>query len=53
MLNRPFIYGGVNVQQELVRDVLNFRYEIIDMYPDLRPRVSKLLDKSGKIVKVN
>ena len=52
LLNRPFIYNDKNLQVTLVRDCLNIRNNMIKQFRTLKDDLDRVLDKSGKIVKI-
>jgi len=52
MLNRPFIYNRKNTQGSLVSDQLNIRENLVKRFRDLKPDLGRVLDKSGRIVKL-
>ena len=52
MLNRPFIYNRENYQTGLIREQLNIRDNLSKGFPGLKGELNRVLDKSGKIAKV-
>jgi len=52
MLNRPFIYNRENYQTALIREQLNIRDNLSKSFSGLKGELSRILDKSGKIAKV-
>ena len=55
MLNRPFIYNNDNLQNQLIRQNLNLRYNLKKRFPSLanKDELDQVLDKTGKIVKIS
>lgn len=52
MLHRPFIYQRKNHQTVLVRDQVNIRENLIRRFRGLRDELDRVLDKSGKIIRI-
>ena len=55
MLNRPFIHNNDNLQNQLVRQTLNLRYNLKRKFPSLtgKDELDRILDKTGKIITVS
>lgn len=55
MLNRPFVYNGDNLQNQLVRQTLNLRHNLRKRFPALKTKdeLEQILDKTGKIIKMS
>ena len=55
MLNRPFIYQGVNLQTHMIKQVLNVRENLNKKFVSLRSNkeLDRVLDKTGKIILVS
>lgn len=54
MLNRPFIFAGWNLQNQMIKQTLNLRYNLRKRYESLRGKdqIDRILDKTGRIIKV-
>lgn len=54
MLNRPFIYQGVNLQRHMIKQILNVRENLNKLYSTLKENkeLDRVLDKTGKIILV-
>lgn len=53
LLNRPFIYGRTNMGPHMIKEGLTLRKVVLKAHPDLREEVDRVLDKSGKIVRIS
>lgn len=55
MLNRPFIYQGVNLQTHMIKQILNVRENLNKKFPSLQQNkaLDRVLDKTGKIILVS
>lgn len=54
MLNRPFIFAGWNLQNQMIKQTLNLRYNLKKRYESLRDKdqIDRILDKTGRIIKI-
>ena len=54
LLNRPFIFNKVNLQNHIIKQVLNIRRNLMKRFKSLKNEgeLDQVLDKTGKIVKV-
>jgi len=49
-LNRPFIFDKKNIQTSLVNETIELRKTLIVIVPEVKTRLTKVLDKQGKVV---
>lgn len=53
MLNRPFMYNGQNLQQNLIREQLSIREALSKhLGPAAKSSLDRVLDKQGRIVRI-
>lgn len=52
LLNRPFIYSQYNYSPYMVKDGIILRRILVKTHPQIKPDLDRVLDKSGKIVKL-
>jgi len=53
MLDRPFVYSKANAVNQLIKETLQHRRQLIKRFPDLRKGFGLILDRKGNLANIH
>ena len=53
MLDRPFVYAKTNAVNQLIKETLTHRRQLVKRFPDLRKDFGLILDRKGNLANIH